>query len=480
MNSPLIRVLVVDDDEDDYFITKEIFDEMPAHNLSVEWASTFQSGLDSYVNEKHDIYFVDYLLGAKSGIDFLIAAKESGVKNPIIMITGKGDQKVDQAAMGFGAADYLVKSELEAQKLERTMRYVLDRFNSNQKLAESEAKYRNIFEKSRDMIFIADDSGKFLDTNDSSVRILGYTRAELTGKFIYDFFENENEKKIFREMIKIKAEVVDFERILISKEGQKKNCLISMIFQTNIENNINIQGVFHDITKRRKAENDLATAEKLAVTGRVVRMIGHEIRNPLTNINLSLEQIESELLDIEPFRIYFDIIKRNSERINSLITELLNSSKPAQLKMGSISINKITLEAIQLIQDRIVLHGVKLVTKLSDDICDISMDAEKIKIAILNILVNAVEAMEARNGKLEVVTRGEGDYCIIEISDNGTGIPADKIDFIFDPFFSGKPKGTGLGLSTTHNIIRTHNGTIDVTSEPGQGTKFTVKLKFNN
>ncbi len=480
MNRPLIRVLIVDDDEDDFFITKEIFDEMPVNNLVVEWAKNYQSGIDSYINEKHDIYFVDYLLGAKTGIDFLIAAKASGVKNPIIMITGKGDHNVDKRAMEYGAADYLVKSELEAEKLERTMRYAFDRFISNQKLAESESKYRSIFEKSRDMIFIADQSGKFLDTNDSSVRIIGYNKNELNGKFIYDFFDKEADKNLFRELISNKTDAVDIEKVLIAKEGQKRVCLISMSFQTTIENNINIHGVIHDITKRRKAENDLATAEKLAVTGRVVRMIGHEIRNPLTNINLSIEQLESEIEVKDEFDIYFDIIKRNSERINSLITELLNSSKPAQLVMGSISINTITQEAIKLVQDRIILHGVELVTKFSVDICDINIDAEKIKIAILNILVNAVEAMEEGEGKLEVTTRGEGDWCVIEISDNGSGIPADKIDSIFDPFFSGKPKGTGLGLSTTHNIIRSHNGMIDVNSEPGKGTRFTVKLKFNN
>ncbi|MBL0341376.1 MAG: hypothetical protein IPP71_10795 [Bacteroidetes bacterium] len=178
--------------------------------------------------------------------------------------------------------------------------------------------------------------------------------------------------------------------------------------------------------------------------------------------------------------IYFDIIRRNSERINALIVELLNSSKPAQLKIGKVSINTIALDAINLIHDRIVLKGVDLITRFSTDICDISVDQEKVKIAILNILVNAIEAMEDEVGKLEVETRGEGEWCVIEIIDNGSGIPPDKLDFIFDPFFSGKPKGTGLGLSTTHNIIRSHNGIIDVLSEPGKGTHFIVKFNFNN
>ncbi|MBL0341375.1 MAG: PAS domain S-box protein [Bacteroidetes bacterium] len=295
MNRPLVRVLIVDDDEDDFFITKELFEEIPVHNLSVEWAPTFQKGIESYKNEKHDIYFVDYLLGAKSGIDFLMEAKDSGIKSPIIMLTGKGDQQVDKQAMIHGAADYLIKGELDAEKLERTLRYVLERSIASRKLEESESKYRSIFEKSRDMIFIADASGKFMDTNESAHRIFGYSREELVGNYIYDLFENEKDKLLFADMIAQKIEVADYEKVLYSKSGIKRNCLIATIFQTDADGNEIIYGVIHDITKRRKAENDLATAEKLAVTGRVVRMIGHEIRNPLTNINLSLEQIESEV-----------------------------------------------------------------------------------------------------------------------------------------------------------------------------------------
>nr|HMT29792.1 PAS domain S-box protein [Bacteroidia bacterium] len=398
MNRPLVRVLIVDDDEDDFFITKELFNEIPVQNLVVEWAPTFQKGIESYINEKHDIYFVDYLLGAKSGIDFLMEAKTSGIKNPIIMLTGKGDQQVDKQAMVYGAADYLIKGELDAEKLERTLRYVLERFIASRKLEESEAKYRSIFEKSRDMIFIADAAGKFIDSNDSAHRILDYSRNELIGKYIFDLFENEKDKLLFREMIAQKTEVADYEKVLYSKNGIKKNCLITTIFQTDSENKVIIQGVIHDITKRRKAENDLATAEKLAVTGRVVRMIGHEIRNPLTNINLSLEQLESEIKGNAELDIYFDIIRRNSDRINTLIVELLNSSKPAQLKIGKVSINTIAQEAINLIHDRIVLKEVELITRFSSDICDISVDQEKVKIALLNILVNAIEAMDDVGG----------------------------------------------------------------------------------
>ncbi len=479
MNRPILKVMIVDDDEDDYFITKMIIEEIKLKNIAIDWAPTFQKGMESYLKGLHDIYFVDYLLGAKTGIDFLIESKMARVKNPVIMITGKGDQQVDKLAMAQGAADYLVKGELDAEKMERAMRYALDRFLAGKQLANSEAKYRSIFEKSKDLLFISDTQGNFLDTNNSSLKILGYTRDELIGMRVQNLLERKEDQEYYDQLLNTQTELIDDERIFISKGGQKRICLVSTILQHDTEGNTIVQGVIHDITKRRKIEHDLATAEKLAVTGRVVRMMGHEIRNPLTNINLSLEQIEAEVDGQVDISTYFDIIRRNLDRISALITELLNYSKPAQLSMSKVSINKVVQEALELIKDRVMLKRVKVITKFNDGLCDISIDKEQVKIAILNVLVNAIEAIEDDNGKLSVSTWEDGDLCIVEICDNGSGIPSDAIDRIFDPFFSNKPQGTGLGLSTTHNIIRSHNGSIDVNSTVGKGTCFTLKFNFN-
>jgi len=479
MNRPILKVLVVDDDEDDFLITKEIFEEIPARNIKLDWAPTYQKGLESYFNAAHDVYFVDYILGAKNGIDFLMEGKKARIKNPVIMITGKGDQRVDKLAMEHGAADYLVKGELDAEKLERAVRYALDRFKASKQLADSEAKYRSVFENSKDMLFITDNTGQFLDSNNSCLKILNYTREELLGMKIQDLMESIEDKALYETLVSTLTEIADDERILISKSGKKKSCLISTIVQHDSEGVTTIQGVIHDITKRRKAETDLATAEKLAVTGRVVRMIGHEIRNPLTNINLSLEQIESEIKNHEGIDVLLDIIRRNSDRINSLITELLNSSKPAQLQIAKVSINKIIENSIKLIQDRLVLKKVTLETNLDINVCDINVDETKIQIALLNILVNAVEAVKEETGIIKISTWSEEEMCVVEICDNGIGIAPESLGRIFDPFFSGKPKGTGLGLSTTHNIVVSHNGSIDVSSFVDKGTCFILKFSFN-
>jgi PAS domain S-box-containing protein len=371
-----------------------------------------------------------------------------------------------------------VKNDLDAQKLERSVRYAFERYDNSRKLRESEEKFRRIFEQSRDVIYITDEAGNFLDANESIKRFLGYSREELLTMNMIDLYEDPQKRNRILDAVKLHGEVIDFEKVLIAKDGKKKICLVSAGIHLEPSGKILFQGIIHDITKRRKAEQDLATAEKLAVTGQVVRMIAHEVRNPLTNITLSLEQLESELKDGSDLEMYFDIIKRNLNRINVLITELLNSSKPAELTFNKYSINKIVDDTLKDIEDRIKLKGIKVIKEYSPDLCDVNVDYEKIKIALLNIFVNAVEAVEDEKGELLVVTKSEEDKCVVEIIDNGIGIPREAITKIFDPFYSGKPSGTGLGLSTTHHIIRSHKGIIDVTSEPNKGTKFSIKLEI--
>src|SRR4030095_16313606 len=161
MNRRNIRILLIDDDEDDYFLTKELFEEMPGFNPHVDWTPDINIGIKSLQDKAHEVYFVDYLLGNETGIEFLRSAWKLGNTNPIIMLTGKGDRHIDKMAMELGASDYLVKSELDVEKLERTLRYAVDRYEARLKLEMSESKYRNIFERTRDMIFIADEKGIF-------------------------------------------------------------------------------------------------------------------------------------------------------------------------------------------------------------------------------------------------------------------------------------------------------------------------------
>ncbi len=222
----------------------------------------------------------------------------------------------------------------------------------------------------------------------------------------------------------------------------------------------------------------MRSIEKFASTGRIARTIAHEVRNPLTNINLAMEQLKSDMTTEGDNGILFDMVQRNSNRINQLITDLLNSTKFAELSPAKLSINTLLDEALELARDRIILYNINVEKKYSNDICEVSVDKDKLKIAFLNIIVNAVEAMEPGKGILSIVTRGENNKCVIEIADNGAGMDKESMGRLFEPYFTSKPRGNGLGLTNTQNIILNHQGTIQAESEKGKGTAFTITLDF--
>ncbi len=218
---------------------------------------------------------------------------------------------------------------------------------------------------------------------------------------------------------------------------------------------------------------ELRSLEKYAATGRIARTIAHEVRNPLTNINLALEQLKSDFKAEEGEEIFFDMIKRNSERINKLVSDLLNSTRLTELKKTSVNINDLLEECIRDAQDRIQLKHIHVVRNFDKNIPFIKVDQEKIKIAFLNLLVNAIEAM-AVSGTLTIETFTEKNKCHIRITDTGCGMSKEQMGKLFEPFFTTKSKGTGLGLANSQNIIISHNGIIKAESEEGSGTTFHV------
>ena len=237
------------------------------------------------------------------------------------------------------------------------------------------------------------------------------------------------------------------------------------------------------IEKLAKANTELIKMrglEKFAITGRIARTIAHEVRNPLTNINLAAEQLKTEIpANYESTDFLFEMIRRNSNRINQLISDLLNSTKFSELNFTKISANELLDETLKEATDRVSLTEVKVIKKYSDNMCDLSVDMDRIKIAVLNIIINGLEAMEKRpDSKLILETKGEEGKCKIIISDNGTGMDDEALSRLFEPYFTSKPKGNGLGLTNTQNIILNHKGDISVKSIKGEGTTFTITLNF--
>ncbi len=219
--------------------------------------------------------------------------------------------------------------------------------------------------------------------------------------------------------------------------------------------------------------------EKFAATGRIARNIAHEVRNPLTNIDLAIGQIKSEIPNLDDnFSILFDMVNRNSKRINQLITELLNATRFSELNYQPILINTLLEDALELAKDRIDLKQIIVKKNYAIGMRTISCDKEKLTTALLNIIVNGVEAIEKKIGIISINTREEDGKCVLEIIDNGVGMDEETQSKLFEPYFTTKQKGNGLGLANTQNIILNHKASIQVESVPGNGTNFIIRFDF--
>lgn len=340
-------------------------------------------------------------------------------------------------------------------------------------------KYKKLFEESMDAIFLLDKSFRFLDINPAMCALFDLSYEKILTNSIKELFPSSEDYKRLEKKLKQKENIEELEVTLSSYDNIRKQCLINCVPVYDEEKQEqNYLGVIRDITKRKQAEQELFMAEKLSMTGKLARTIAHEIRNPLTNLSLALEQLREEIHDkAEDADLYLSIIDRNSKRIGKLINDLLNSSKPKELNLKKQSLHALIRDSLSLVEDRIKLQQMETSINFHKNDILLPLDADQFRIALLNLFINAIEAMKPEKGKLHIGTNLEGNRIKIIIKDNGKGISAMDQEQLFEPFFTSKKKGSGLGLTTVQNIIHAHHGNIDVESRIGKGTTFTVRFQ---
>jgi PAS domain S-box-containing protein len=469
-----IRILIIDDDEDDYLITSNYIRYLPGADFVIDWCQHFDQALELICRREYDLYFTDYRLGARSGVDLLTEVTQRGCDAPIILLTGKGNREIDMKAMQLGAVDYLVKADLTMEKMERCIRYTLERVEHMRALKANERKYRSIFEKSKDLVFLTDHQLNFKEVNGAAMTLLGYEPAELLSMNLCDLLTQAQHKRYLQNTIQARKILNDWEVVLKTKNGEQRVCMLTAAREGDTSEPQYVQGILHDITMLRKEEKVTLQAEKLAATGRLVRALAHEVRNPLNNITLSVEQMQQDRNPDENTELYLDIIQRNAKRISLLINELLNSSRQVDVIPREQVFQTLLDDVLSAAMDRIMLKKIHPDISYPDEPIYIRADAEKLKLALLNVVINAIEAMEEGKGVLQLHLERQHHRAILKIGDNGCGISEEHISRLFEPYFTQKRNGMGLGLAFVLNILQGHKASIDVVSSEGVGTLFTM------
>lgn len=465
-----IRLLVVEDDEDDYFLFESSL-KTTSFEKKIIWADTFNKAKEILRSQPIDIVVVDYRLGVHTGIELVSYINETHPFTPTILMTGLQALAIDEQALKSGVYDYLVKGQYTSEDLDRSIRYALEKSRVLKSLKESENKFKNLFENAVEYVFIVDVDLNVIDANKAALKLFEcHNKEELINKNISDYFY----PKIF-ETEKYSNPSLEIEFTL---PEQNKKCYCILNLSVVDADKKFYQLVLHDITERRSNEQKEKLLEKQTLTGKVARVIAHEIKNPLTNIHLSIAELRMILSDKdskENPEDFISIIERNGKRINILIEDLLNATRFDTINIGDLYIHDLLNETFLNVQDRAKLKEISIEKDIQENIL-IKGDKEKLMIALLNILVNAIEAVDKTTGKLKIGTNVNGDDVNLIISDNGKGIPQQDINKLFEPFFTSKQGGTGLGLTATHTIISKHDGAIKVMSEINKGTSFIITL----
>jgi PAS domain S-box-containing protein len=470
----LLKILIVEDDEDDFFLINEKLKRIGAWQFQLQWISNYEDAIEALRSNYYTLCFSDYRLGVRNGIDLIKEAHAQHSTTPVVLLTGKGTHKIDIEATKAGAFDYLVKDDLDEDKLERTIRYSLERINSQEKLMRSEQRYRSFFEKSKDIVFIAEPDTTITTINGVVAELLKFSEQELLGKKrLLDFFYDEKRKEAFMNLLNNEGMAENFEVKLVSANGEIKTGLINASMESVGENETYIQGIIHDITSMKKAELAAIQHEKLAATKRFIHTLAHEVRNPLKNIKMAVNQLLNPNNKVDS-TILLEIVERSEVKIDDLITELLQSSDASRMKWQATSFRQVLDNVLAAVRDKAFLRNIEIVTDQNYPDFTLQADGPKLEMAILNVLVNAIEAVEDDRGRIDITVQRFSNHAVLTIKDNGPGISPENKEKLFEPYFTSKRNGIGLGLATTLTILKSHSAKIEVESELGKGTVFSI------
>ncbi|HAJ63141.1 MAG TPA: hybrid sensor histidine kinase/response regulator [Cyanobacteria bacterium UBA8543] len=488
MKNDPIRVLVVDDDEDDYILTRDWFSEIQGGRFAVEWVASYEAAIDAIAQHHHDIYLFDYRLGERNGLELLREAIAKGCKAPIILLTGQGDHEVDVEAMKAGAADYLEKSQLGAPLLERSIRYALERNQAEQKIREQAA----LLDVTTDAILVRDLENKILFWNKGAERLYGWKALEVLGKNANEILYKEPFASLQR-IQKTLDEKGEWQGELHQVTKDDKEIIVESRW-TLVRDEDNrpksILVVNTDITQKKQLEAQFLRAQRMESIGTLASGIAHDLNNVLAPILMTAQLLETQLHDQQSKRL-IPILITNAKRGANLVKQVLSFARGLEGKFTVLQVKHLISE-IKQIALQTFPKSIEISTDISQSLWTVCGDATQLHQVLMNLCVNARDAMP-NGGTLSISAKNlfidqnyarlnldaqVGSYIVIRVTDTGMGIPPEILDRIFEPFFTTKEigKGTGLGLSTAIGIIKSHGGFVNVYSEVGRGTEFKVYL----
>lgn len=476
-----IRVLLIDDEEMQYFLIKVMVRKFQFINVDLEWVDTYEKACEMAKAGEHSMYLIDYRLGPRSGLELVQELSQINKNKACsyVIMTGFADTEVEDEAFRSGVDDFISKDDINGSLLERTIRYTVASKANFLELEKSRNQYKQIYLNTDSPVVEVSTELDVLRVNKAFNTCFGYPED-------FDPKSLEVKEKIWA----IIGDELEKERIVEHIQGQRRRTAeifecrskdgSAVIIQMNVYTLLDANGVesyqvvMNDITQRVLKDRQINQQHRLELMEKMARIVAHEVRNPLSNIVMSSEQLTD--LVLPDGSMLLDIIRRNSIRIEHLISKFLRTFKQVEVEKSIGSVEGLISTAVSEFKDKAQLTGVRLETNIDGDLVDLPFDAEQLGLVLNNLINNAIQACDKIPAAfVNVRASMNGDQVEIRVTDNGVGVSKEDAKLLFEPFFTKKPNGLGLGLTSAQNIIRSHGGTLDI-EFPERGATFLIAL----
>ncbi|MBR9859176.1 response regulator [bacterium] len=482
MHDNLIKVLLVDDDKSEYFLIKEMISDFELVNVHLDWEHDVNKAQLIMKEHDHHVYLVDYKLGPVTGLELIQSVQDPSLFNNsiYILLTGFSNLQVEQEAMVNGVDDYLSKNDVNAAILERAIRYGLERKKNLIELKKSRNQYKQIYLNTKTSVIEVDLDFNVMKINNAFKETFKYSDDFDLGRLnepikVWDLLDCFNLKEhVVKHILDKNAKNASIFECK-DQEGNLLKVQLNVYELVSASERYSYQIVIIDLTEKVKHDEEVNQKQKLDLMEKMARIVAHEVRNPLTNIILSSEQLKAAIEEKDA--IYPEIIIRNSNKIEDLIGKFLNTFKQIDIQMEPTDVSDMLESCISDFQDKAKLMEVGIDLCMEDELPPVCLDREKIELVIHNLLSNAIDACSKDgSGIVQVSAQNSNDFLFIKVKDNGVGIEEDVIEKLFQPFYTNKSNGLGLGLTTSANLIKSHEGDIIAENNSDFGACFTIKL----
>ncbi len=459
------RILIVDDHRDLVEDLREILEELGEPGLQAQVAADGRAALRLAEQHDIDVAIVDQHLPDARGTDLIQEIRAKAPFAEVLILTG--DATVESAinAVKTSAFAYVLKP-FRVEELLETVRRALaqsrlcrDRDRLRRELEESERRHREVVEAMPGFVLALDGGGRIALWNRRLEEVTGVRRADMLGLPGAHLVGESGEVRRLP-LSQGGHRLVRWELAPVSKHGETVTYALGI-----------------DVTDEQEMLRRTLRAERLAAVGTLAAGLAHEVRNPMNSALLQLNVLERRIAkgaEAASLAAVSALIKDEISRLDRLVSDFLAFAQPRPLDLVVTSVNALVEGVLELVTPEVVSGGVQLVRELCQEPGQVSVEIERLRQVLLNLIRNALEAMGGL-GTLTLTTAGpdERGCCAITVSDTGPGFVEDAP--IFDAFYTTKPGGTGLGLAIVHRIVSEHGGSILVKSRPGC-TAFTVLL----